>query len=52
MHYMEELRYNINVTLHNNRKYSDNTFKQKLTSTLNENILVNPFSTHNVKKLH
>ena len=49
MLYMEELRYDIRVTLHKNRKIHD-TFKQKLTSTLNVKKMVNPLSTLNVKK--
>ena len=46
---MEELRYDIRVTLHKNKKIH-NTFKHKLTSTINVKILVNPLSTLNVKK--
>ena len=48
MLYMGELRYDIRDTLHKNQEIH-NTFKQKLTSTLNVKILVNPLSTINVK---
>ena len=48
---MEDLRYDIRVTLHKKWKIH-NTFKQKLTSTLNVKKLVNPLSTLNVKTIY
>ena len=50
MLYMEELRDDIKVTLHKNKKYTTHVSK-KLTSILNVKILVNPLSTLNVKKI-
>ena len=48
---MEELRYDIRVTLHKKWEMY-NTFKQTLTSTLNEKNLVNPLSTLNVNNFY
>ena len=44
---MEELRYDIRVTSHKKSKIH-NTFKLKLTSTLNVKKMINPLSTLNV----